>query len=86
MDELVAAAAVVAMATNANAREDTGQRGIHVTVGVGDVEMLNDETMSEDKENNSVHAAGQDPEDAASKVTIALQMLRPEPYTPPLTR
>ena len=86
MDELAAAAAVVAIATDANALSDLGQRGTCITVSVGDVEMVDAHTVAEDKENNGVHAAGGEIEEAASKVTIAPRMLCPAPYTPPLTR
>ena len=68
MDELVAAAAGVDIATDANAPEDLRQRGVCGTVGAGDVEMLDVETTANDKENTDVHAAAQDAEDAVSKV------------------
>ena len=75
MDALAAAAAVVAIATDANAPDDSGQRDICATVGVGDVDMADDASMAEDKENNDVHTAAGEIEDAASKVAIAPRML-----------
>ena len=86
MDELAAAAAVVAMATDVNAPEDLGQRDACVNFGVGDVAMADEHNVPEDKENNDVHAAAAEIEDAASKVTIAPRVLRPAPYTQPLTQ
>ena len=86
MDELAAAAAVVAIATNANAPEDSGQRGTCGTVDVDDVDMPDQDTVAEDKENSQVNAAAREVEDAASKVIIALRVLRPARYNPPLTR
>ena len=85
MDELAAAAAVVVIATDANAPDFSGRHGTGVIVGVDDVDMADEHAVAEDKENNDVHAAGGEVEDPASKVTIALLVLCPAPYTPPLT-
>ena len=85
MDELAAAAAVVTITTDANAPEDLGQRCACFNFGVGDVAMADEHNVSEDKENNDVHAAAGEVEDAASKVTIAPRVLRSAPYTKPLT-
>ena len=85
MTELAAAAAVVAMSIDDFAEEDLEQRGFCGAVGAGEVDVGNVEITTEDKENNNVHAATQDVEDAASKVTIALRVLQKATYTPPLT-
>jgi len=50
------------------------------------VDILNVEPTAEDKENNNVHAAAQDPEDVVSKVSFGPRMLQTAPYTLPLTR
>jgi hypothetical protein len=86
MDELVAATAAVGMATDANAPKDLEQRSVCGTVGAGEVDILNVEPTAEDKENNNVHAAAQDPEDVVSKVSFGPRMLQTAPYTLPLTR
>ena len=71
---LAAAAAVVAIATDANAPEELGQRSACVNVGVGDVATAEEHNVSEDKENSDVHAAAGEVEDDASKVTIPLNL------------
>ena len=86
MDALAAAAAVVNIATVANAPEESGQRGSSVTIGAGEVKMLDVETTAEDKENSDVHAAAQDLEDAPSKVSNAPPVLHRTNFLPPLTR
>ena len=86
MDELAAAAAVVAIATDANAPNDLEQRSFCGNIGDGRVEMLDVETMAEDKENNNVHAAAHEFEDAAFEVASAPPVLIRTPYTQPLTR
>lgn len=86
MDATAAAAAVMTIAMDANAPQDSGRRGFCVTVGMDDVDMTDQHSVAEDKENNDVHAAGGEVEDPASKVTIAPRVLCPATYTPPLTR
>ena len=86
MDEFAAAAAVVTMATDAIAPKDTGQCDACVIVDASDVSMADEQSVSKDKENNDVHAAAGEIEDAASKVTIAPRVLRPAPYTQHLTQ
>ena len=85
MDELAAAAAVVAMATGANAPGDLGQRGDSVTVDVNDAAMPDVETTSEDKENSDGRAAAGGAEDAPCKVSIATSRLTHTPCSQHLT-
>ena len=77
MDTLVDAAAVVTIACDANAPEDSGQRGSSVTVGLDDAAMADVHTTSDNKEDNDVHAAAGETEDALSKVTIDPAVLCP---------
>ena len=86
MDELAAAAAVVAIVTDANAPEDFGQRDICVTAGVAMMQWRHAETSAEDKENIKVHAAAGEPEDAPSEVPNAPPILLRTRSTQPLTR
>ena len=86
MDELAAAAAAVSMATEANAEDEMGQRGSCVTDNDKDAAMPDVESTTEDKENNSVHAAVANPEDAPSKVSIAPQIPRNTPSAQHSTR
>ena len=86
MDELAAAAAVVAMSIDSDAEEDLGQRGSSVTVGAGDAAMADVETSADDKENINGHAAVANPEDAPSKVPNAPPVLHRTHFLQPLTR
>ena len=85
MDELAAAAAVVAMTTGANAAGDLGQRGCSGTVDVNSSAMPNVETTAEDKENSAGHAASGGPEDAPCKVLNATSRLIHRPCSQHLT-
>ena len=71
MDELAAAAAVVIMAMDGFAGQHVGQRGSCGTDNDNDAAMPDVESRTEDKENNSVYAAGGNPEDAPAKVLIS---------------
>ena len=71
MDALAAAAAAVSMTMEANTEDEKGQRGSCGTDNDNDAAMPDVESRTEDKENNSVYAAGGNPEDAPAKVLIS---------------
>ena len=75
MDELFAAAAVVAMTIDGFAGQHVGQRGVCGTFAGHHSRRLLERAKSEDKENNGGYAAVGDPEDAAVQVSNAPQVL-----------
>ena len=85
MDELAAAAAVVAMATDDFAEEELEQRSFCGTVDAADVDMAAAGLMAEDKENDGAAAAASDPENAASKVTTPTRTVTAWPCVQHLT-
>ena len=75
MDDLAAAVAVVTLATDANADEQIEQRSSHVTYAADNAATINEEAMSEDKENIQGDAAAGNSEDGASQVECDLRLL-----------
>ena len=86
MDELAAAAAVVAMTIDDNAGSNVEQRGSCGTCGAADAAMADMDIVAVDKENINGHAAAGAVEDAASKVASAPRVLMRARQRPPLIR
>ena len=85
MDALAAAAAVAAMAIDANGNEDSAQRDAGGAGDAGDEAMADVETIAEDKENTNSHAAAGNPEDVPSQVSNAPKLPCHLPCAQPLT-
>ena len=84
MDELEAAAAVLAVATDGFADEDLEQRPTMGSVAGGEAHLPTDEVMAVDKENLSVDAAPRDTEDGAHKVLFPTRAPLRKPCRQPL--
>ena len=86
MDELAAAAAVVAMAVDGFADQDFGQRECCGSRGDAEWPAPAAESMAENDENDAAQAAADQPGDAASKVPNATRVPRDTPCVQHLAR
>ena len=85
MDELAAAAGVLAVATDSESEEEVEQPASCVAAGRDEGGSPADVEMVEDKENKDVEAARGQPGDADPQVTDAPRVAIPTPCAPPIT-
>ena len=85
MDELVAAAAAVAMVDGGYAVNDVGQSGAQSACAATEVAGAAVDVMDMDKENRQGCAAAEGPEDADPKVSNATRVVSTLRKTPPNT-